>query len=154
MVTSVKAINLMEIKLNEKCYVLFTMFSAPFVDLLNGLWGNVVPFGKLVRTSLVFFNMFFILLHVPAKMQKKTVVLYCIAFYLVIHSLAIELLSAGNTLIHNFYFDLKFLLFLSEMLLIMSCIERKILLADDLERFWKFNCWFVPVSLIGTNTEC
>lgn len=137
------------IKPNIRNYVLFTMFSAPFIDLLNSLYGNTIPVGKLTRTCLLLLNLYFMLLHIPNKLRMQNGILVFVAFYLIIHSLFLDMFFINGTLTHNFNFSTKLLLFLSEMMLIINSTERRIIGKADIEMFWKFSCWFVPASLLG-----
>ena len=144
-----KIISLSNVKLNIRNYVLFTMYSAPLIDLLNGLIGDVVPIGKITRPCLLLLNLVFAFCHVPKSLKQKNFTIVLIVIYIIAQSLIIEALFSGNTLTHNLNFDMKVILFLSEMLLIMNCIERQTITYADIEKFWKFSCWFVPASLIG-----
>ena len=68
-------------KISTRDYVLFTMFSAPFIDLLNGLIGGIVPVGVLVRTAMIGIN-----LYLCSKWVTKST---CLLFFVFIYVMGI-----------------------------------------------------------------
>ncbi len=138
-------------RLNIRIYVLFTIYSAPFIDLLNGVVGNVFPIGKAARTCMLFLNLLFAWHHIPESLKRKNVTAFFIISYFMAQTFIIGIMHSG-TLVHNLGFGMKVTLFLSEMILIMNCVKRRIITYFDIELFWKFSCWFIPLSLIATKT--
>ena len=113
----------------------------------NGLVGNVLPIGKVVRTCVLFMNLLLAWRHIPKSLKRKNVVVFLIVLYLIVQAFVIGI-AVPNTLVHNFNFGMKVTLFLSEMILILNCVNREIINYSDIENFWKFSCWFIPSTMI------
>ena len=44
--------------LNIRTYIVFTLFSAPIIDILNGVFVDVFPIGQIIRTLIIVANFF------------------------------------------------------------------------------------------------
>lgn len=134
-------------KITPTSYVLFTMFSAPFIDLLNGIVGDSLPVGQIARTLILLFNLYLCMKHMPQRTKKWNYSLLIVAAYIVIHSIITGALS-GADYIQNLNFSMKYMLFWSEAVVLITFLERGKISKRDFDAFWKFSCWFVPVSVI------
>lgn len=131
---------------NSRNHSIITMYSAPIIDILNGLAGALLPIGVVLRTLICAFNLFFYTKSGIKKNRRLSLLIYGIIVYLMLHSVCIGYISGGIGLCVSH--AMKLVLFLSEVLLIASCIDRKKITYVDIRAFLKFSCWFVPVSLM------
>lgn len=135
------------LKINIRNYIIFTLFSTPFIDLINGLIGETVRFGQMARSAILVLNVLLCVKHIPKEKKKWNNLFIMAVTYAIIQAFLSGIISSGN-FISNLVFDTKYLLFLSEAILIINNLELGRISKKDIDRFWKFSCWFVPVSLI------
>ena len=140
--------NLIKMRITAKDYVLLSLFITPVIDLLNGLVGNALPIGIIFRSIIVIANIYLCSKHI-SSINKKNFYTMCFTIaYMVIQGLFVALVSKNFNLIITINYSMKVLLFLSELCLILTYLGRNTIHNSDIEKFWKFSCWFVPISLI------
>lgn len=127
---------------------MLTMYATPFIDLLNGFIGDKFPVGKICRTMIILMNLLFCIKYTTFTSKKVACISYCIMIYMIVHVLVADMISTTNNFTRSINFTMKLMLFVSELLLIILAIERNIINKRNIEKFWKFSCWFVPVSLL------
>lgn len=137
-----------KMKISIKNYILFSMFSTPFIDLINGYFGGGVPIGQIIRTVIVFVNIYLCTKCIPRTEKKSTYIFLFIVIYVVAHSAFAGILSNTGGIMDSFNFGLKLLLFLSEMQMLVNYSRKGIIRKENFVDFWKFSCWFVPISLL------
>lgn len=135
-------------KFSVKQYIMLTMYATPFIDLLNGFIGDKFPVGKICRTMIILMNLLFCIKYTTFTSKKVACISYCIMIYMIVHVLVADMISTTNNFTRSINFTMKLMLFVSELLLIILAIERNIINKRNIEKFWKFSCWFVPVSLL------
>ncbi len=134
-------------KFKIKYYILFTMYSAPIIDLINGYFGKLLPIGQIVRVLLIFVNVYLCVKCMSIEKKKGNYLFFGIIGYVLLQSLIVGLVSKNGNFMININFSMKLILFLSEMQLLINYIGLEIIKKDDFTKFFKFSCWFVPLSL-------
>ncbi len=134
-------------KISIRKYAIFTMYSAPWIDLMNGAIGGLFPIGQIVRTIIVLINLSICMLWLKRVDKKIAVSVYISFVYIILHAFIISMASS-TSLMAELSFGMKLMLMLSEILLLTRCVERNKMNVCDFECFWKFSCWFVPISII------
>lgn len=134
--------------LNKRSYILFTMFSTPFIDLVNGMLGDKIPIAQFIRTLLLVFNLILCMKYIPKKEKVPTYMVLIVFVYILMQSIVTGGISSDGNVMSNIIFGMKLVLFLSEMQLLINYTRKGIISKQDYVKFWKCSCWFVPSSLI------
>ena len=124
------------------------MFSAPFIDLINGYFDGSIPIGRVVRTLLILANIYLCMRCIPKREKESTCVFLLIVVYVVFQSTVTGMFSKNDSIMSGLNFGTKLLLFLSEMQLLINYSRNGKIKKEDFANFWKFSCWFVPLSLL------
>lgn len=141
--------NLIKMRITVKDYVLLSLFLTPMIDLLNGLVGNVLPIGIICRSIIVILNIYFCSKHISSANKRNFYAMCFTIGYVIIQTSLIGVISKNISIFTTVNYLMKMLLFLSELCLLLTYLGRKTINYNDIEKFWKFSCWFVPVSLIA-----
>jgi hypothetical protein len=132
--------------LNIRTYIVFTLFSAPIIDILNGVFVDVFPIGQIIRTLIIVANFFIIFKKIPRKNKNAILGFFVCVIYLMLHALFTGV--TNDVMFSDLNFAMKPVLFLSQLLLLENCIIRGIINWKDFFKFWKYSSWFLPISII------
>ena len=94
----------------------------------------------IMLTMIILMNLLFCIKYTTFTSKKVACISYCIMIYMIVHVLVADMISTTNNFTRSINFTMKLMLFVSELLLIIN--------KRNIEKFWKFSCWFVPVSLL------
>lgn len=134
--------------LSIKKYIIFSMFFAPLIDLLNGYYGEIFPIGQVMRILLILVNSYLCTRRIPLKEKKTTYAFFFIEGYILIQSVITGMIFTSSNAMVGLNFGMKLILFLSETQMLINYSKNGTIRKDSFENFWKFSCWFVPLSLL------
>lgn len=135
-------------KINLKKYILFTMYSAPLVDIVNYIFRNVISAGQIIRALIIALNLSFILLSSSKGVSKEKRTIIFTTLFLLLHILFGIIIYTFGSVGTNAAYAMKVLLYLSEMVLVMVGATREKLCLGDYEKFWTFSIFFIPIAII------
>lgn len=142
---------LINIKWKLRHYILLVLFATPIIDIVNGIIGEGSLFGKFIRSLIVLFNCAAILYTELRRHSKRNVAFLCFGIYLFIHFLLFSLLQRNGGLTTDLGAYLKIVLFVSEVVLLLNCLELRLIQKNDLDTFWKYSLILIPLSLFIAN---
>lgn len=139
------------LRLSESSYCLFSMYSAPIIDIINNLAGENIPIGPAVRAIIVIINIYYIVKHIPKGGLKVALGPIITLAFFVIQALVAGIFFSTSSFQTNINYFMKIMLYLSETILLVFAIKRKMIRVIDFQKFWEFSVVFVPFTIILVN---
>ena len=133
--------------ISEHDYVLFTLYSAPLIDVIN----SFLVIAQVIRTVLIVINIWLISRHIPKKWKRDVKALVFFCFFVVLQFSIILLFANFESVNVNLGFNLKIILFLSETILLFIAVDRRLINKSSIDSFWKYSCLVVPALILIAN---
>lgn len=132
--------------------VLLSIFLTPFIDMANGIAGETSIIGSLIRGFILIVNIF-IIFYFNLKngnricRRESLICLFCIV-YLIVLFFVQTIYHNGRAVSTDLSYFLKILLYITEVVCLITCVQKGVLGKKDFESFWKYSLWLIPSSLI------
>ena len=132
--------------------VLLSIFLTPAIDMANGIIGEESMVGSLIRGIIlienVFIVFFFNIKNCSRICQKESLICLSCIIYLVFLFCIQVIYHNGVSIPTDLSYFLKVLLYITEVVCLVTCIQEGVLGRKDFEAFWKYSLWLIPISLI------
>ncbi len=144
--TAMNLVKFSDIKINLRFYVLSVIFLTPIIDIINGILGDVASVGKIVRTLIVFGNIIAIIYLSVKKKSKRNSIFYLFLIYFAVQFFVRFLFNREGFMLEISAY-LKIILFISEIILLLDCLDTKLISKKDFDVFWKYTLLVIPISM-------
>lgn len=132
--------------------VLLSIFLTPIIDIANGIIGENSIVGSLIRGIILIENILIVfsfnIKNSSKVCQKESLICLSCIGYLVFLFCIQAVYHNGMSISTDLSYILKVLLYITEVVCLVACIQEGVLGRKDFESFWKYSLWFIPISLI------